>query len=587
MSDYGSLGTEARSWEHGTDDLHDETVHEDDDEELDSLDSHLLEFRSQEGHNEEQHIKHGLLSQHLVEQEAASHSVFPNHDGLGSFQLGRRPASGPASPAHEYTQFQFQSQQHNQNHRRTKRRRESLDPNLAREQTAREKEEEKEREKMLRIEEWRMEQSRAIMEEVQKESRRQRQRMAGKRTNSLREYHEGEMASMGGVLETAWDGVAAGQPVESEHVEGCDEEKSDEGFWARITRRLVQDLMGIDDKLLGILFGESLPDDLETQLNSVERMNGLDGRAADSGWENKLLERIARELGLLVNQVSDHPGAFNTYLRVQKESLPYAGLPIIPEATADPVAEQPILSPVETEATRQSNIFFPTIPAAQSKAEPVVYDPISSSRHYFDSEMDYFPSAAAPLPSTNLSTSHASRAYSLPNHSIHTLTSSSLSPLLDSSPTPRATATAQGFTKEEWEKQVDIGLVFKYLRSRFSSRKSNTHAPFVRHTSTPAEVAARAARVRQHHPLVSNRPVAERRGSYKAVVKECVVGQGVGLQRRRSSSCASQSTKVSASQRSRRLSGSSRHYWDIGCGGSLGSGSIIVSTGGMGGWGDI
>ena len=596
LSDYGSLGTEVRSWEAGTEDVHESTIHEDDDEELDSLDSHLLEFRSHESYHNgrEEETPHGLLSQHLVvqEQEAASHSVFPNHDGLGSFQsLGRRAASNLANPGQEYTQFPFPSHQHNQ--RRTKRRRESLDLILAREQTAREQEEEKEREKRTRIEEWRLEQSRAIMEEVQKESRRQRQRLAGKRTNTLRDYHEGEMASMGGVLGTAWDDMAAGQPVASNHVdfgESREGKEGEEGFWARVTRRLVQDLMGIDDKLLGILFGESLPDDLETQLSNAEGMNGLDGHAADSGWENRLLERIARELGLLVNQISDHPGAFNTYPRVQQEPLPYAGLPIIPEATADPVAEQPILSPAETEAVRQSNIFFPTISAAQSKAEPVVYDPISSSRHYFDSEMDYFPQApaAAPLPSTNLSAGHASSAYQLPNLSIHTLASSPLSPLVDSPPTSRATATTQGFTKEEWEKQLDIGLVFKYLRSRFSSRKTNTHAPFVRHhNSTPAEAAARAARVRQHHPLVSNRPVAERRGSYKVVVKEGVVGQGVGLQRRRSSSCASQSTKVSASQRSRRLSGSSRHYWDIGCGGSLGSGSIIVSTGGMGGWGDV
>ena len=345
--------------------------------------------------------------------------------------------------------------------------------------------------------------------------------------------------------------------------------------------------MGIDDSLLGILFGEALPDDLETQLNNVEAgvTNSLDGHAAESGWENRLLERIAREMGLLVNQISDHPGAFNTYLRVQQEPLPYAGLPIIPESTPDVISQQPILSPEETIATQRSNMFFPTIPAAEP--EPIVYDPISSSRHYFDSEMDYFPPPApAPAQQTtqNLAASHASSAYQLPSHSIYTVTSALASQLQDSSPTPRATSTAQGFTKEEWEKQLDIGLVFKYLRSRFSSRKTTPHPPFPRTYSAPAEAAARAARVRQHHPLVAGCPVVERRPSYKVVVPAPV---GAALQRRRSSSCASQSTKVSASQRSRRLSGSSRCYWDIGCGGSLGSGSIIVSTGGMGGWGDV
>lgn len=591
LSDYGSLSTEVRSWEHGTNDLHESTIHEDEDEELDSLDSHLLEFRSHDSgryHNgREDETPHGLLSQHLVaqEQEAASHSVFPNHDGLGSFQFGRHPAP----PGQEHQGFQFPSQQHNQ--RRTKRRRESLDLILAREATAREAEEEKEREKRTRIEKWRLEQSRAIMEEVQKESRRQRQRMAGKRTNTLKEYHEGEMASMGGVLGTAWDDLIAGQPVESEHVDDKDggegkEEEAEEGFWARITRRLVQDLMGFDDKLLGIFFGESLPDDLETQLNNAEGLNGLDCHAGDGGWENRLLERIARELGLLVNQISDHPGAFNTYARVMQEPLPYAGLPVIPEAQPEVKEEQPNISPVETTTTQRSDIFFPTMQAAVSKQEPVVYDPISSSRHYFDSEMDYFPpAAAASQPATNLATSHASSAYQLPTHSIHTLASSPLSPFVDSSPTPRAAASSIGLTKEEWEKQLDIGLVFKYLRSRFSSRKTATHPPFTRTHSSPADQAARAARVRQHHPLVAGRPVVERKSSYKVAIPQA---PAAGLQRRRSASCASQSTKVSGQGgRSRRLSGSSRCYWDIGCGGSLGSGSIIVSTGGMGGWGDV
>lgn len=581
LSDFGSLGTEVRSWEAGTNDLHTPTLHEESDEELDSLDSHLLEFRSQEssgryhGHEEEQHIGHGLLSAHLSPEmdtmEAASMSILPAHDGLGSFQLGRRAASeGPPSPV----------EQHQNPQRKVKRRRESLDLILAREQTERQQEEKREREKRTRIEEWRMEQSRAIMEEVQKESRRQRQRLAGRRTNSLREYHEGEMASMGGIAEA--EGWAAGQPAVSEHIE---EEKgsANETFWARITRRVIQDLMGIDDKLLSILFGESLPDDFDQEIGQAPD-NLSDVHASDSGWENRLLERIARELGLLVNQISDHPGAFSTYLKVQQAPLPYAGLPIIPEATPDVVQEQPIVSPAETSTIRTSNIFFPTIQTA-SKQEPAVVDPISSSRHYFDSEMDYIPTpapAAPPLrPTQNLAASQAISSYHLPSYSVHTIA------YQDPSPTLRATSTT--FTKEEWEKQLDIGLVLKYLRSRFSSRKTTTHPTFPRHHSTPAEAAARAARVRQHHPLVAGRPVVERKGSYKVVVPATAAGvnASASLQRRRSSSCASQSTKVSAGQRSRRLSGSSRCYWDIGCGGSLGSGSIIVSTGGMGGWGDV
>ena len=245
------------------------------------------------------------------------------------------------------------------------------------------------------------------------------------------------------------EGPVAGQ-------EGGEGER-DEGFWARITRRLVMDLMGIDDKLLSILFGESLPEDFEEMGQATT--NPLDGHTNDSGWENRLLERIARELGLLVNQISDHPGAFNTYLHVSQASLPYAGLPIIPEAQPE-VKDESILSPaspMDTSATQQSNIFFPTI-ATASKAEPPLYDPISSSRHYFDSEMDYIPTAsrpAAPAPTQNLLNSQATSGYHHPSYSVHTVASN-----VEPSPTPRAmSSTSTGFTKEEWEKQLDIGLV--------------------------------------------------------------------------------------------------------------------------------
>jgi hypothetical protein len=56
--------------------------------------------------------------------------------------------------------------------------------------------------------------------------------------------------------------------------------------------------------------------------------------------------------------------------------------------------------------------------------------------------------------------------------------------------------------------------------------------------------------------------------------------------RRPSSSCASQSAKISAISSRRTLTGSSRNYWDIG--GSVDSGSAIAPTpAGVGAWGDV
>ena len=123
------------------------------------------------------------------------------------------------------------------------------------------------------------------------------------------------------------------------------------------------------------------------------------------------------------------------------------------------------------------------------------------------------------------------------------------------------------FTKEEWEQDLDIKLVFRYLRSRFISRSSSS-SPGTAHlaTTTNQDTAAKAARVRQHHPLVSrSRPATERR-TFKATTPS----SPVALRHGHASSCASQSTRRSA----RRSSVSSRHYWDIG--GSLGTGSMIA-----------
>lgn len=311
-----------------------------------------------------------------------------------------------------------------------------------------------------------------------------------------------------------------------------------EGFWTRMTRKVIRELIGIDDRLLSILLGERLPD--EEDLSSTPRASArtyapmpAEQPADDNSWQLHVLERVARELGHLVNHLSHHPGAFSTYARVQQMPLPYAGLPVIPEAAVDlapaPTAPvDPSLSSPEFQPTLGTHVRPITIPGLRS-----------------------LDTAPAPLHGDTPLTSHGN---------------------------------GTTFTQDEWEQDLDIKLVFRYLRSRFtrgSASSSPAAPPFsggTSHlaTSSTQETAAKAARVRQHHPLVSRmRTATERRPSFKATAPASPVAL------RHASSCASQSTRRSA----RRSSVSSRHYWDIG--GSVGTGSVIASAGPMGSWGEV
>src|SRR5690606_3492089 len=66
---------------------------------------------------------------------------------------------------------------------------------------------------------------------------------------------------------------------------------------------------------------------------------------------------------------------------------------------------------------------------------------------------------------------------------------------------------AATFTQEEWERDLDVNLAFRYLRSRFSSSRSGSSPSGggTSHlaTSSTQDIAAKAARVRAHHPLVA------------------------------------------------------------------------------------
>jgi hypothetical protein len=524
ISDLGSIDTAARSdfnSQPNNSAFPSEALAEsvaEEDAELDSLDSHLPEFRTVTSPYNQSEIPHAA-------------TVLPGHDGLGSFRFD---AKGTSAEAQErlYAFERF-------NPNRVRPSTESFD--LA--QLALEDEEAQRLERNRRIEAWRLEQSKLLLEDIRKETRRRRQSEA-----SLRKHHP-EISTAQEVAEKS----VADQEADDINVSGADWHEQDGplpspaegGLLSRITRKLLCDLMGIDDKLLPILFGEALPD--EGALLSMPEASAVGVSPAsgpvesqswdDSAWQLHMLERIARELGLLVHKMSTHPGAFSTYTRVQHMPLPYAGLPVIPETPVD-VNDGVQGTDGSVMSTPQ---FKPTIAASADVHGARTSEPPTQSA----------PSTADMGPSDG----------------------------------------SQSFTQQEWEQDLDIRLVFRYLRSRFTSSRQ-TSAPFssgTSHlaTSSTQDAAAKAARVRQHHPLVSNahahgyhRPRPADRRTFKATVPSNPAGL-----RHAPGSCASQSTRRSARRSSISSRPSSRHYWDIG--GSIGTGSIIASTGPMGSWGEL
>lgn len=458
-----------------------------DDAELDSLDGHLPGFRS-------------------FPRNSFVMPVLPAHDGLGSFHLDQ-PALGLDAQDHIYQFERF-------NPRRVRRRLNSFDEA----QFELEQAQIQEAEKRARIEAWRLEHSRIILEEVQREARRSKI-LQQKRVVSQKPVPKAEEVTE--TEDMTW------------HEEDPDthpEDKEDsEGLITRITRKVLRDILGIDEKLLSVVLGGDLLSDEELSRTPrpSESGHGQEPSAPESeeSWHMRILETVSRELGLLVNHLSKHPGAFSTYSHVHQVPLPYAGLPVIPEAAGVRAS-----SSGRTAADRTSENVFPEFrPTIRST-------PRTTNR--------------PPLRST------ASEA------------------LLQDLPMDDT------FTQEEWERDIDIKLMFRYLVSRFTSRPEPTIPTEMTTRPVPAkpqDAAAKAARVRQHHPLTSRTRPNERR-AFKATAPSSPVAM------RHHSSCASQSTRRSA----RRSSVSSRHYWDIG--GSIGTGSMIAAAApnaAMGSWGEV
>ncbi|KAJ5591489.1 uncharacterized protein N7459_001858 [Penicillium hispanicum] len=524
LSDFGSFGTATRSaagpdGDLDAEDALDEQLDEDGTE-LDSLDDGLHAFRAP-----------SLPPTSPTRVDQGPPAMLPAHDGLGSFQASSQLAQeqlwqheqyNPQRPIHAYPQQQ--------------RRRSSVQRHL---DTVDEGEADVERDRWQRIEKWRMDQSRAVLQEIERETRQRRHSRASRASNTRSpDYTPPERLSE----------LPAGttSPLEGEA-------ETDESFWRRITRKVIQDLIGIDDAMLSIIFGESLISD-EDAPNKSEKLDmesalakEVEPEPADPPlWQSRVLQQIARELGILVHQLCEHPGAFTTYYQMTKDiSNEYAGMSLnrLTKSTTSENATEATALP-SADITRGDSMpspqFMPTIPDAnrEHEAQWGIED---------DEQTD-----------------------------------------TDSLSDPARFQDEQ----EYWERGLDVMMVFRYLRTRFSRRG---YMPIDKYTptSTPRhtqEASRRAAIIRQHHPLVaraqSRAQTQTRRASqYSGVSGPAGVSSPLARPhlRRPSSSCASQS-KLSAISSRRTLTGSSRNYWDIG--GSVESNSAIGVGAGLGIWGE-
>lgn len=499
FSDFGSLETGDRSNQiQSNNDDGDVTcqgteIEDEDEEELDSLDDGL-------------HAFHPPFS---LDQSGGA--VLPNHDGMGSF-----PALYHNNDNVQEHLWQFE-RYNPTNRRRAQRRRSSVQRRF---DALEEQETDKQEERRLRIERWRLEQSRAVLEEIEKETRRRRRRLS--------------------IASRATSTAAPATNTETE------------SFWQRVTRRVIKDLMGLDDTTLSVIFGEELAPAAQTTPTQQSPLADVFSAHQDRVWENRLLNRIAKELGILANQLADHDRqdrTFSTYPSYQVDQ---------PTAQTQPRQIPP------------SNATIPSVDAPDFNIAPPLFAPTFANP----------PVSPAVEADTSL--------WGIPEQPQDTTEEQTSSHDKDQD-------------TEYWERDLDVGVVFRYLRSRFSSRPPSPTPPEPQsrlqqssQSILPADWASpdnaavtasalgtspesrrRADLIRRHHPLVSHAASvsAQRR-------RESVLLHTLMHRRAQSSSCASQSTK-------RTRSGGSRRYWDFPS--STGSVVSVGSTGDgvLGGWGEV
>ena len=398
-SDFGSLNTAARS---GRQESADDEAAED--AELDTLDDGLHAFQE---------------PIYPIPSRQSQGPLLPTHDGLGTF-----PASSPPVLEQLWHHEQYNpKRKHEGHHRRASSIQRKLD-------TIDELEAQANEEKRMRIEKWRMEQSQAMLAEVERETRRHVRRETQQQTGSM----------------SADEDIFGTTPKQSDYMQREPESEDAEPFWRRLTRRFIRDIIGIDEPLLSVILGESLLEEA-SEPKSTASLPTIPEQApepeSDDTWRDRLLQRIARELGVFVHQISPQPGAFTAYNSQQHD---YAGMPITvprPHTTRSQVQPQAHPEPV-MESTLTPN--FP----------PTMHDPAHAETWGFEEE----PSSSRTESSLNLQRE-----------------------------------------REYWERELDVKMVFRFLRDRIGSKPEKQTVQDLQKAAE--DNAKRTAIIRQHHPLVA------------------------------------------------------------------------------------
>ncbi|KAL9584382.1 MAG: hypothetical protein Q9212_002159 [Teloschistes hypoglaucus] len=509
LSELGSLGTTAPfDQNHEHDDV------PEDDEELDSLDEGLHAFHEQ-----------------IADQGPTAFyqdgSILPTHDGLGTF-----PASSHPVQEHLWHFERFNPRRRSLGHHR---RRSSVQRRL----DASELHDEIQMEKQTidRIERWRMEHSHFLLEEVEKETRRT--------SGSHPEISQA-------VLDRNMD-VGAFSPV-SERIAmsiGTRSSMSSQdtsNVWDHIVRKLVKDLLGVDEMQLAVISGEALmreDNSASPYHSSTDRDSSKQSLATQLSLMRNLtfLDRLSQEILGILRRFSYVPVTMDTL--INPINLDYAGLPVT-ESHRDQHTTMPGHTHAEMSETEDQ-------PCPASKFNPTPQDHDGSL------------SPAADF-------SHAA--------------------LWGIEEEPERESTAARQEVDYWQQTLSIRTVFRILHQHFTARRrplltstttllsssnsnNKTSTNNIATTST-ADSLRRAAVIRKHHPLISSSQQPGGKRSSRTYSGYGTRNMWSSILKRSESSCRSASAR-----NHRRGSGSSRNYWDLG--GSIGSGSV----GGIGVWGEV
>ena len=423
-------------------------------------------------------------------------AILPVHDGLGTFSPSRTPFDNRArSP-------DIGTPQHDTDVPRPTRLALSSDSINVRQSTESAWLDEQ---RMRRIEQWRLEHSRYLRRQI---------REAKGQTDKRQRIEKDEAYAKAELKDC---------PRSNPQSDSTHRVPPSSPIWQRFAQHIVQDLMGIDDSMLCLLFGEEL---LCTEDTSVSDLQTSDQHLhSPRDWQSRLLRRLQEEIQRLALQLlpDDHSAP-----PLGSRNSEYAGIPLDWLSKRYQAAEVPAPDVVKARSlgftpTLQTPYVRPGGQAAQVDRDIADTDGLERR--------------------SGLDTGHQSQISNL---------------------------------------RTVLRLLYRHFLS-FGTLKSDKNASDLA-TTQSSEALRRAAFIQQHHPLASrSRPrnyEADRASQSRQFNGSLnLVAFATGI-KRHNSSCASWSTK-----RSRRTTSdqTSKNYWDVGE--SIGTGSAIIA--GAGAWGEL